>query len=175
LYGHDIALAPLISPQGSFDLENNYGVELFRAGNISSARERFKRSIALQPNWASSQNNLGAVLERDGALEGALAQYRKAAEMDYYLAYENTVGILIKMERYGEAEKFAEGSLAKLPNNENLRFKLAYLYAADNVVNDKTAKQKSLYLLSLILQSDPQNQQAAQLLQVLQSGQKIEL
>jgi hypothetical protein len=175
LYGHDIARASTISPQGAFDLENNYGVELFRAGNIAAAGKHFGKSIALQPNWASPQNNLGAVLEHNGDLEGALAQYRKAAAMNYYLAYENTVGILIKMKRYGEAEKFAEESLAKFPDNENLRFKLAYLYAADNIGNDKGTKQKSLYLLSLILQSDPQNRPASQLLQVLQSGQKIEL
>jgi tetratricopeptide (TPR) repeat protein len=176
LYGHDIALTPKYSPQGNFDLENNYGVELFRVGKFDEAGEHFKRSIALQSGSASSQNNLGAVLERQGDLEGALAQYRIAAEMNYYLAHENIPGILMKLKRYDEAEKFLEKSLAIFSNNANLQFKLAYLYAADNIGNtDKDAKQKALYLLSLILQSDPKNQNAIALYQMLQSGQKIEI
>jgi tetratricopeptide (TPR) repeat protein len=175
LYGHDIALAQVISPQGSFDLENNYGVELFRAGWIDEAGEHFKRSIMLQPKWASSQNNLGAVLERNGDLEGALAQYRIAADMNYYLAYENIAGVLIKMKRHDEAKKFLEESLAKFPDNTRLQFNLALLYAADNIPNKKDAKQKALYLVSLILRADPQNPQAAQLFYMLQNNQKIKL
>jgi len=175
LYGHDIALAQIVSPQGSYDLENNYGLELFRAGGFGEAGDRFKKSIDLQPDWSFPQNNLGAVLERQGDLEGALGQYRKAARMGYYLAYENTAGILIKMKRYDEAKKFLEESLAKLPGNAKLQFNLAYLYAADNIGNGKEAKQKALYLLSLVLQSDPQNQPARQLYLMLENRRKIEL
>jgi len=175
LYGHDIALVPMISPQGNFELENNYGVELFRAGRIDEAGEHFKRSIALQPNWSFSQNNLGAVLERLGDLEAALDHYRKAAEVDYYLAHENVAGILIKMKHYNQARDFLEKSLIKFPNNLKMQFDLAYLYSTDNIGNDKNAKQKALYLLSLILRADPQNQQAQQLYYMLQTNQKIEL
>jgi len=176
LYGHDISLEAAISPQGNYDLENNYGVELFRAGRFDDAKKHFEESIALQPNWEYPQNNLGAALERDGDLNGALVQYRKAAEMGYYLAHENTAGILIRMKRYDEARKFIEDSLLKMPQNVNLQFKLAYLYAADNAGNkDKLARQKAVYLLSLILQSDPQNQNAAALYQMIQSGRKIEI
>jgi len=176
LYGRDIALASIISPQGSFDLENNYGVELFRSQDFEEAGEHFRRSIALQPKWASSQNNLGAVLERGGDLEGALAQYRIAAGLNYYLAHENMAGILIKMKRYDEARQSLEQSLAKFPGNANLQFKLAYLYAADNAGNnDKDAKRKALYLVSLVLRVDPQNPPAQQLYYLLQSGQKIEI
>jgi len=176
LYGHDISLAAAISPQGNYDLENNYGVELFRAGRFDDAKKHFEKSIALQPNWEYPQNNLGAALEREGDLNGALVQYRKAAKMGYYLAHENTAGILIRMKRYDEARKFIEDSLLKMPQNVNLQFKLAYLYAADNAGNkDKLARQKAVYLLSLILQSDPQNQNAAALYQMIQSGRKIEI
>jgi len=64
-------------------------VELFRSGR-STRRGIIKRSIALQPYWSFPQNNLGAVLEHNGDLEGALAHIIKAADMGYYLAYENT-------------------------------------------------------------------------------------
>ncbi|MCU0652833.1 MAG: tetratricopeptide repeat protein [Candidatus Pacebacteria bacterium] len=175
LYGHDIAQAGYVSPQGTFDLENNFGVELFRSGGAAAAGEHFKRSIELQPKWASSQNNLGAVLQRQGDLEGALKQYRIAADMNYYLAHENIAGILMQMKKYDEAKKFLEESLVKFPQNSKLQLDLALLYAADNIGNDKDAKQKAIYLLSLVLRADPQNGMAQQLYLMLQNGQKIEL
>ncbi|MFH1048284.1 MAG: tetratricopeptide repeat protein, partial [Patescibacteria group bacterium] len=106
----------------SFNLENNVGVELFRAGKIDEAADYFRKSIALQPEWSASQNNLGAVLERNGDLDGALAQYKKAIGIsDYYLAYENIGGMLIKMKKYDEAGTFLENALRKFPANNTLR------------------------------------------------------
>ncbi len=175
LYSHDIAIAQKISPQGSFDLENNYGVELFRAGFYGRAGERFKRSISLQPQWASSQNNYGAVLEKEGDLDGALEQYRIAADMGYYLAYENAAGVLIKTKKYTDAKNFLEESLVKLPNNGKLQYYLAFLYAADNIDNAADSKQKAAYLLERVLRADPQNQQAHYLYLILQNGKSVEI
>jgi len=176
LYSHDDAIVGKMSPQGSFDLENNYGVELFRAGLFAQAGEHFKRSIMLQPEWSSSQNNLGAVLERQGDLGGALAQYRKSAALGYYyLAYENIANILIKLKRYDEAKGFLEQSCKIFPQNENLQLDLAELYAADNIGNAAGLKQKALAIVEQILSQDPQNQQALQLYQMLESYQKFEL
>lgn len=175
LYGHDIELVGRLSPQGSFDLENNYGVELFRAGRFAQAQDHFRKSVALQPDWALSQNNLGAVLEQNHDLDSALAQYRKSAEMGYYRGYENVVAVLIKTKRYDEAKMFLKDALLKLPENEKLLYDVALLYSADNIGNDKDAKQKAIYDLELILQADPQNKQAAQLYLMLQTGRRIEL
>lgn len=175
LYGHDITLEQKISPQGSFDLENNYGVELFRAGEYGQAGEHFKRSIELQPKWASSQNNYGAVLERDGNFDGALKQYRIAADMGYYLAYENIAGMLIKNKKYDDAKNFLEGSLAKFPDNGRLQYYLAFLYAADNIDNAADSKQKAAYLLERVLRADPQNQQAQYLYLMLKNSKAIEI
>jgi tetratricopeptide (TPR) repeat protein len=176
LFSHDDAIVDRMSPQGSFDLENNYGVELFRAGLVEQAGEHFKKSISLQPAWSSSQNNLGAVLERQGDLEGALAQYRKSITAgNYYLAYENEGGILMKLKRYGEAKTFLEDSLAIFPQNERLQFSLAVIYAADDIGNVADSKQKSMLLLSQVLSQDPQNQRAIQLYLMLKNNQKFEL
>jgi hypothetical protein len=88
LYSHDEKIESRVSIGGSYDLENNLGVELFRAGKLEEAGIHFERSIALQPRWTYPYNNLGAVLESRGDFEGALHQYEKAMEMsDYYLAY----------------------------------------------------------------------------------------
>lgn len=176
LYSHDDAIAYKMSPQGSFDLENNYGVELFRAGLVAQAGDHFKRSIVLQPDWSLSQNNLGAVLQRQGDLEGALARYRRAAALSsYYLAYENIAGILIELKRYDEAKGFLEDSLKIFPQNETLQLDLAELYAADNIGNAADLKQKALNILTHALSLDPQNQRAYQLYLILQSNQKFEL
>lgn len=176
LYTHDVKIVSRVSPKGSFDLENNCGVELFRAGKIDEAEGHFRKSVELQPRWPYSQNNLGAVLEQKNDLEGALAQYKKAIEVDdYYLAYENVGGILIKMKKYGEAKDFIEKSLLKFPQNNKLKLYLAWLYAADNVSPKEEDKQKALILLSQILYDDPQNIIAQQLYLMLQNGQKIEI
>jgi len=47
LYSHDAAIEALISPQGSFDLENNYGVKLFRIGKIKEAKTHFENRLPL--------------------------------------------------------------------------------------------------------------------------------
>jgi len=176
LYAHDVKIVSKVSPKGSFDLENNCGVELFRAGKIDEAEKHFRKSVEFQPRWPYSQNNLGAVLEQKNDLEGALAQYKKAIEVgDYYLAYENVGGILIKMKRNEEAKDFIEKSLLKFPQNNKLKLYLAWLYAADNVSPKEEDKQKALILLSQILRDDPQNVYAQQLYLMLQNGQKIEI
>jgi len=123
LFSHDIKYS-----KESFNLENNVGVELFRAGKIDEAASHFEKSIMIQPKWSSSQNNLGAVLENKGDLEGALSQYKKAIEIsDYYLAYENMAGILIKMSRTSEAKTFLENAIRKFPANNTLKEQLYWI------------------------------------------------
>ena len=76
LYGHDIRY----TKGDNANLENNYGVELFRAGNIAEAKAHFERSVALMDDWSVSQNNLGAVYEKEGDLEKAKAYYQRSAD-----------------------------------------------------------------------------------------------
>ncbi len=117
LYGHDIQYS-----KNSYELENNYGVELFRNGQIDQAKAHFEKSIELVPDWPFPHNNLGATEESFGNLEKAEQEYKKAIEhSDYYLAYENLARLLIKMEKYEEAEAFIKKSLLKLPQNINLQ------------------------------------------------------
>ncbi|PJC68644.1 hypothetical protein CO015_03275 [candidate division WWE3 bacterium CG_4_8_14_3_um_filter_42_11] len=123
LFSRDIAISHDV-----FDLENNYGVELFRAGQYDEAKAHFEKSTAVAPNWWTNWNNLGASLEREGNLISAAQDYQKAiANGDYYLAYENYAGILAKQEKYEEAKEFLENkALPKFPLNYNLQ--QMYLY-----------------------------------------------
>lgn len=118
LYSHDIKIS-----QNAFDLENNLGVELFRAGDFTAAKTHFERSVALSPRWWTNWNNLGAVVEREGDLALAQAYYRRAIDNgQYYLAYENYAKILYRQDKITELRKFLESeALIRLPYNQTLR------------------------------------------------------
>jgi len=164
LFSHDIKYS-----KGSFNLENNIGVELFRAGKIDEAVDHFRKSIVLQSRWSVSQNNLGAILERNGDLDGALAQYKKAIEIsDYYLAYENLANLLLRLGKTEEAKIFMENALKKLPYNINLNMTLAVVYYQEGRIGDTIA------LLERVLRADPRNVQAQKFYLLIQSGQKIQ-
>lgn len=120
LYGHDIKIS-----QNAFDLENNYGVELFRAGDLTDAAIHFQRSTELAPNWWTNWSNLGAIEERRNNLTQAKKDYQKAiANGGYYLAYENLANIYFK-ENPREARDFCKKSLNALPLNSRLWFILS--------------------------------------------------
>lgn len=111
----------------SFDLENNFGVELFRAGKFNEAESHFIKSTQLAPNWWTNWNNLGAISERNGDYKKAKEYYQKAVDNgNYYLAFENLASIyLFRDNNPLEAKKFTENSLRKLPLNAKLWFILA--------------------------------------------------
>lgn len=121
LYSHDIQIS-----RNSFDLENNLGVELVRAGKFPEAKKHFERSISLQPKWHFAYNNLGVVYEREGNPAKAKELYLKTLEMsDYYLAYENAAFLILREGNAKEAKDFTEKALSKLPNNPKLWLTLA--------------------------------------------------
>lgn len=124
LYSRDILYS-----RNSFDLENNLGVELFRKGDIDSARKHFKKSTELAPTWWVNWNNLGATYERKHDLKTAEKYYRKALDNgDYYLAFQNYAGILIKLKREQEAMDFLrENAMRKFPYNATLIRMYEYL------------------------------------------------
>ncbi len=170
LYGNDIKIASRVSPQGSYELDNYYGMALARAGRLGEAGEYFRRSIALQPNWMYSHNNLGAILEKQGDLAGALEQYKKSVEAgDYYLAYENIGAVLLRQKRYDEAKGFLGATIRKFPRNSKLKLELALLYT-ENISREPDARRLATEWTSLALQDDPLNVQARQLQMMLQDA-----
>jgi len=117
LYGHDIKIT-----RGAFDLENNYGVELFRNNHIKESRKYFENSTRLAPYWWVNWNNLGAAVEQENNLTLAKKYYMNSMKNgDYYLAYQNYVRILIKENRTTEAKNFlTKVALVKFPQNPEL-------------------------------------------------------
>lgn len=113
LYGQAIKNSP-----PSYELENNYGVELFRNKQVLEAKPHFEKSIQLQPRWWFAYNNLGVVYQRQGDIAKAEDLYRKSIERaDYYLAYENLAVILFNKENPEETKKFTQAALLKFPQN----------------------------------------------------------
>lgn len=117
LFAHDVSVNPR-----SFDLQNNYGVELFRTGAVDQAKGAFERSITLNPRWWVSLNNLGAVVEREGNVSGAKALYEQSIQAgDYYLAYENLAKLLLfRQKTHQEARDLSAKALKAFPASANL-------------------------------------------------------
>ncbi len=121
LYSHDSKIV-----KNSFDLENNFGVELFRAGQTEQAKGHFERSIQLQPKWYFAYNNLGAVYDHEGKYPEAEELYRQTLQRsDYYLAYENLAQDLLFHDSTASAQVFTANAVKKLPYNGKLWFLLA--------------------------------------------------
>lgn len=124
LYQHDINIAP-----GAFDLENNLGVELFRAGKFEDAKIHFENSIQAAPDWWTAYNNLGVYWERKGDLERASKLYQTAIQNGhYYLAYENLAFVLLRENKPAEAITLLEKSLPQFPQNTRLILALVLAY-----------------------------------------------
>lgn len=122
LYSHDILFT-----HGSFDLENNLGVELFRVGKFDEAKIHFENSTKIAPYWWTNWNNLGVMFEREKDYKKAFEYYQRSiSNGSYYLAYENIAKLLFTQNKPKEAKEFIENSLKILPNNANLWLNLAY-------------------------------------------------
>lgn len=117
LYKHDLQLAP-----DSYDIQNNFGVELFRRSEYDEAMKHFIKSTELAPHWTINWNNLGAAYEKFGQLDKAETAYCKSINNGvYYLAFENYAGLLIKKNLTSESLGFIEDiGLVGLPGNARL-------------------------------------------------------
>ena len=163
LFSHDVQYAP-----DSFDLNNNLGVELFRAGNQEEAKPYFERSIELEPKWWTPYNNLGVIYEREGDLKKARELYEKAIENgNYFLAHENLAFIVLKEEESEEAMKIINQSLAVLPYNLRLWTALTLVYYKDGQFEKAEELARKLY------SSSPSNQTRG-LLEAILNRKKIE-
>ena len=103
-------------------LQNNLGVELFRAGSKLEALGRFERATRLSPHWTIPWNNLGAAYESFSRWDEAEVAYRTSVERGvYHLAFENYPMLLFRKGKRAEALKFIEDTgLRALPSNPTL-------------------------------------------------------
>ncbi len=158
LYSKDIAVS-----KGSFDLENNLGVELFRSGKEDEAAIHFQKSAELAPYWWTNWNNLGVYYEKRNDYKKARQFYEKSAQNnDYYLAYENLAALLLNRYSAAETVEFTGKALKKFPQNPKLWYILSVaeykagdkdksLAAAINSYNLNPSKSAALIIENLKL------------------------
>ena len=164
LYERDIKFS-----KNSYNLENNYGVELFRAGRFEEAKSHFLRSIEIENQYYISHNNLGACYEKDKNFEEALKEYQKSMELnDYYLAYENTAGLLLQLNKDKEAKEFLEKAIQKFPYHSKLKLLLAFFYYKNKEI------PKAIGIVEEVLKEEPDNNLAKQFLLDIMAGGKIQ-
>lgn len=164
LYSKDEQITP-----NSFDLENNLGVALYRAGRYQEAKDHFERSIKIAPFWWTNWNNLGSIHEQEKNIVDAKEAYTTAIKNgQYYLSYENLAKVILFRENNpDEAKKFAENSLKIFPQNSTLWLVLALSDYKLNLKDDAAIAAKNAYLLS-------PSEQTYYVVTRLQSGQPID-
>lgn len=165
LFSHDV----LVNPR-SFDLQNNYGVEMFRTGAVDQAKGAFERSITLNPRWWVAYNNAGAIAERLGDTQKAETLYRTSIDRgSYYLAYENLAKLLLfRQKAHQEARDLSAKALKAFPASANLWMVAAIASYQLGNRDEALAAARQLYALS-------PNQQTATLLSRITSRQPIDL
>jgi len=114
LYQHDLELMP-----DNFYLNNNVGVELFRAGNVMGALRYFQKSTELFPGWATSWGNLGAAyMKLDNWVEAERCYRHSVENGSGNLAFQSYASLLLKLGKKVELRTFLEQrALVVFPDN----------------------------------------------------------
>ena len=97
---------------------NNAGVNRFIAGEFDEAESNLQRSLALDPNYASANYNLGVLYEQLGKTEDAQVQYRYAVAAGIDAAYSNLGRLYIQAGKNSEAATLLLEGLAKSQDNQ---------------------------------------------------------
>lgn len=95
----------------------NLAVALAQQGVYGEAESHFRRALPGKPT-AETHNALGFVLVRQGRIREAIAEFRKAIELDPRFAptYNNLAGVLAQQGQLEEAERYYRLSLAEKPS-----------------------------------------------------------
>jgi len=91
----------------------NMAVTYVQGGKLAEAEAHYRKALPGRPT-AETHNGLGYVLGRQGRGDEAIAEYRKAIEIDpkYAPAYNNLAEALVRAGELAEAEQAYQGSLA---------------------------------------------------------------
>ncbi len=162
LYQHDLTINPT-----SFELQNNYGVELFRRGQLTQAKEMFQKSVETNPHWWTNLNNLGVMYEKEGNWEKAAELYQQAINNGhYFLAYQNLAQLYLNTQNYQKANELLTKAVKIFPGEPSLyRFFAISLYQSNQ-------KELALKQAQLLWQLEP-TEQNFQLWQAIANQTKL--
>ncbi len=97
---------PLLSPTRSRAItETNLGVALHEDGRLDQAVARYRRAIAIQPDYVPAFNNLGVSLRAQGKVDDAIRVYDEGLRVrdDYPDLHYNLANALLQVNRAAEA------------------------------------------------------------------------
>jgi Flp pilus assembly protein TadD len=95
----------------------NLAVTFVQAGNFAEAESHYRQALPGRPT-AETHNGLGYVLARQGREDEAVAEFRKAIEVDtkFTAAYNNLADVLAKQGKLEEAADYYRRSLVQKPS-----------------------------------------------------------
>ncbi|MBI3782415.1 MAG: tetratricopeptide repeat protein [Deltaproteobacteria bacterium] len=95
----------------------NLAVAFVQAGNFEEAESHYRQALLGRPT-AETHNGLGYVFARQGRTDEAVAEFRKAIDVDakFTPAYNNLADALVKQGKLEEAEQSYKRSLAEKPS-----------------------------------------------------------
>jgi Flp pilus assembly protein TadD/peroxiredoxin len=158
--------------QKSLDLRPNYAVALLNLGNVYRrqsnyplAEQSFTRALELQPNDPEINFSFGMLYAQQNLPEKATPYLLKAIDLrPAYPEARNNLGVLfIRSHDYAQAEDQFKTCIRLVPSFDQSYINLARLYAM------RGDKQNARQVLGDLLELQPNNQAAAQTLQMLQS------
>src|SRR3954464_8238630 len=142
-------------PQASYE----DALALQESGKLGEPRRLCAELLRLDPSHAKAHNNLGAILHREGDLEGAIASYERALQASPALfdAVRNLAIAWLERAELAKAERFARQALTLQPGSEQVRQLLAeilYNGALELEQAARTDEALARYREALELKSD---------------------
>jgi tetratricopeptide (TPR) repeat protein len=118
--------------------EHNLGAALQSDGRLDQAIERYRRAVAIKPDYAPAYSNLGTVLAAKGDLAGAVTAYERALAADPGVpdARYNLGNALLRNGDPRRAVDQFQRALAAAPDSVEVRTNLAIALAELGQLDD---------------------------------------
>ncbi|MGB5325288.1 MAG: tetratricopeptide repeat protein [Pseudomonadales bacterium] len=148
---------------GHWKAHNNMALASIDMGELEVAEAHYRESLAIEPQ-ASSYNDLGFVLERQGLPDEAVEMYRKSLALDpaSAAAHYNLAGSLARGGELAEAERHFRSALDINPNAQT-HLSLGIVLRAQGKLDEAVASVKQSMSI------DPDNVAAKEALEKLRS------
>jgi tetratricopeptide (TPR) repeat protein len=128
-----LAVLQLNPDKGRMTLTHfNLGTFYKKTGDPQRAEDHFRKALELDPGLAGAHFDLGEIMSGQGRFAEALPNYLRAAEIQPKSAIVQlrVATTLMSLERYSDAVRALERSVAQIPGERRLLHALARLLAA---------------------------------------------
>jgi len=127
---------------------NNLGVLYASTGQRDKAIIEFRKTLALNPDYAGPHKNLARVLFGKGNIRGAINEFKAALSTNPadYEIHEALAGIYRDEGLFEKSEKEYKIVLALVPSNVNSRNNLANIYISEKRYNEAILEFKKILL-----------------------------